>query len=593
MKHTTLILTALLALLFVGCDRDKPDLTKVDMVVIHHGQMQFYNHASQTLTPYEAEKDSVVNIVFDHDNRLYYTAANQQALTLKCIDLSETDPQPKLCAIWQLTLDRITDFDFDTGAASIFMDGAMENICMKGVDYSEDNLPVEIYNIASGQTQRMSYDEYYEQFGNEEVFNDFYNEQGKFYYVTSDGRYCLNDQIDYNKVLGFDEVEDVYFSPTNKISPDGKLIAFHIVVGEGEGWGYYAVASKDGQKQTVLTDSDIWTDGPDWLSDGTLVYVGKEPRPKDDPTYDEDWNNTRNCIKIMNPQGETSTLISDAEKFYINPVGTPLPPVQEKQLRLQGCDMAIIDNGKVTFYNSSTNTFIPFVAEKNDVVCGVFQDEDNFYYTVAINDELYLKWVYVSNYYEPVVEMYGAWDLTLSDCVNDSCGLVASMVGYEGFPVIGILHGINTEYRSFKDFRFFNCYYKTRWDGWEDEDMLEKYLENEDLFNEIAMGLEESGFSPVLLAINPSHQYLAFADIQEWMDQDIVNIPGHGPVYLTSLDGKNQIALDDIDAASLYECDWLNDDLFVFSDNEGIKTVSTDGTITALAPGRWFVTVNH
>lgn len=593
MKRVLFILIAMLALGFASCDRTKHDKSKVDMVVIHHGQMQFYNHATHTLTPFEAEKDSVVNVVFDHDNHLYYTAANKQALALKCIDLAQTDRQPKPCTNWQMALDQIIDFDYNTGAAPILMVGNMENICLKGIDYSEDNLPVEIYNIASGQAKRMSYDECFEQFGNEERFNDFYNEQGKFYYVSSDGKCCLNDQIDYKRLLGFEEVEDVYFSPTSKKSPDGKLIAFNIVVGEGEGWGYYAVASKDGQKQTVLTDSDIWTDEPDWLSDGTLVYVGKEPRPKDDPTYDEDWNNTRNCIKIMKPQGETSTLVSDAGKFYINPVGTPLPPVKEKQLRLQGSDMAIIDNGKVTFYNSSTNVFVPFVAEEDYVVSGVFQDEDNFYYTVAINDELYLKWVYVSNYFEPVIEMFGSWDLKLSDCVNDSCGLVTSMVGFAGFPEIGILYGVNTEYCSFKDFRFFNYYDKTRQDGWGDDGMLGKYLENEDLRNEIAMDLEEKGFSPVLLKTNPSHQYIAFADIQEWMDQNIVNIPGHGPVYLSSLDGKNQIALDGIDAADLYEWGWLNDDLFVFSDSEGIKTVSTDGTITKLTSGRWFVTINH
>ena len=250
--------------------------------------------------------------------------------------------------------------------------------------------------------------------------------------------------------------------------------------------------------------------------------------------------------------------------------------------------MAVFDDGKVTFYNSSNNTFIPFVAEDDYVVTGVFVD-NSFYYTAAIGDELYLKRIYAADYLN-YPELLTDWDLKLSDCVNDECEKVASMVGYPGFQEIGILHGVNPEYCSFKDYRFYDIYAKTQWDGWGDDGMLEKHLENEDLFNEIAMGLEEKGISAVLLEMNPSHQYIAFGDIKEWMDQDVVNIPGHGPLCFSSLDGKMQVTLDEIDVANMYNWGWLTDDTFVFSDREGIKTVSLDGTIKELSPGRWFVT---
>ena len=58
-------------------------------------------------------------------------------------------------------------------------------------------------------------------------------------------------------------------------------------------------------------------------------------------------------------------------------------PKTEKQASLKGCDMAIFENGKVTFYNSSTNTFVPFTAEKENVISGVFSDENEFYYIIT------------------------------------------------------------------------------------------------------------------------------------------------------------------------------------------------------------------
>ena len=71
MKKTIFFLIAVMALVVTGCDWfHKADLSKVDMVVIQHGQMLFYNHATQKQTPYEAEKDSVVNLVFDNNNHL-------------------------------------------------------------------------------------------------------------------------------------------------------------------------------------------------------------------------------------------------------------------------------------------------------------------------------------------------------------------------------------------------------------------------------------------------------------------------------------------------------------------------------------------
>lgn len=42
MKKTLYFLIAVLALGVMSCDRNTP---RVDLVIINHGQMQFYNHA--------------------------------------------------------------------------------------------------------------------------------------------------------------------------------------------------------------------------------------------------------------------------------------------------------------------------------------------------------------------------------------------------------------------------------------------------------------------------------------------------------------------------------------------------------------------
>ena len=194
MKKTLFVLIAALALGVMSCDRTIP---RVDVVIINHGQMQFYNHATQKLTPYEAETDSVVNVLFDKSDHLFYTAAHQQALTLKSLDLTESHPQPKVCASWKLTLDQITDEVYGTGAEGMFLDEALENLyLMRGSFEDDDPIYAEAFNIASGTKKELSFEEYEPISGLSIALDHFYSEQEKFYYATPEGKVCLNDQID-------------------------------------------------------------------------------------------------------------------------------------------------------------------------------------------------------------------------------------------------------------------------------------------------------------------------------------------------------------------------------------------------------------
>ena len=182
MKKTLYFLIAALALGVMSCERTAP---RVDLVIINHGQMQFYNHAKQKLTPYEAETDSVVNVLFDKSDHLFYTAAHQQALTLKSLDLTESHPQPKVCASWKLTLDQITDEVYGTGAEGMFLDEALENLyLMRGSFEDDDPIYAEAFNIASGTKKVLTFEEYEPVYQLSIAQDHFYSEQEKFYYVA-------------------------------------------------------------------------------------------------------------------------------------------------------------------------------------------------------------------------------------------------------------------------------------------------------------------------------------------------------------------------------------------------------------------------
>jgi len=592
MKKAILFLIATLALGVMSCDSNNP---RVDVVVISHGQMQFYNHATHKLTPYEAETDSVVNVLFDKSDHMFYTAAHQQSLTLKSLDLSVPHPQPKVCANWNLTLLQITDMMYETGAMGMFMDESLENLyLMRNIFDDDDPTYVEVYNIASGTIKGLTIEEY-EPVNSSSIAQDhFYNENGKFYYVSPEGRVCLTDQIDLrSENLDGMDLEDLYYSPSN-MSRDGKKIVFASNFEVGEGYGQYCVADSDGQHQMELDDSNIWTVPPQWLADGSLVYVGGEPRPESDPTYDPDWNATRYCIKIMDPQGKASLLASDAEYFYVNPI-EPLK-TREKQASLQGCEMAIVDNGKLTFYNPTDDTFVPFVIEKDYVVSASFFEEDVLYYTVAIGDELYLKKIFMAAYL-PEIILVTDWDLKLGDCYSEVCGKTAKMECCLDIPLVGIETGVYEEVCVFTGVKYYNAITEEQTDYWPDEYGYGDDAANEEqLRRELGLlnlsrfdlnlggNVEENALE--LYSISPTHECFAYATYLE-----LGPTGGQGPLCFATVDGKVKMVLEGTDVQNMYY-GWLSDGRLAYTDQEGIKVVSPDGTITQLSSARMFVTVH-
>ena len=481
MKKILLLLVILMTVGFIGCNPSpKMDFGKVDVVILKHGQMQFYNHETQKMVPYEAEADSVVNIAFDHNNHLYYTAACQQDIKLKMLDLTVRHPKPTLCADWQMTLNQITDDMWNTGACALYIDKDCNRLYILNQSPYQEAIEVEYYNVGSGKAGTMSGSEYWENYDGDPRFesDQFYNADGKLYYVTPEGKVALTDKMDLMSLFDIEDcAEYMHYYPMD-LSPDGKQIVIKANCELGElDYGYHCVATLDGQHQRILTDSDLQSFYPEWLSDGSLVYVGSEPRPKDDPDYDEEWNNTRHCIKILAPDGTVSVTVSDAEEYYFNPLTAPVQPIQAEQAPLEGFDKAVINNGKVTFYNSTTDESLPFDAEKYPVINGVF-DDYAYYYTVVIGDELYLKEIDVAGY-SATPMMYGDWGLKLSDCYSEECGKTASMEQFEtimdsyAYAVLTKMeYGLDEGSCAFKSSRFFNGYSHTTTDSWPENCVL-------------------------------------------------------------------------------------------------------------------------
>ena len=622
MKKCLYFLVAVMAVVAMSCERTpkvepdvKPNDFAVDLVIVNQGRMSFYDVETQKLTPFVKETDSVLNLLFDDNNHLYYTVTKDQNLSLKMIDLNVDAPEPTFCADWNMELPNA--IDIMTGEVSgLYWDKYKESFYIYKIDYEEYSMSTVFYNTQSGEVKERGDEEAYEWFAFDTGFDQshFYTEDRQLYYVCPEGKICVTDKIDLRQTFveeDEEELEDMYFEPMS-ISPDGQRLVFEAVVIWGEGYGYYGVSDLDGSSQHMLNDSDIWDNAPKWYADGSLVYVGKVPRPKDDPEYEENWNTTQPCLKLITPDNDT-IAIAMGKTFAMSPLGVKQDA--ELQGNLEGCDVALFDKGKITFYNSTTGEFVPFVNEPDSVINGVFVEEADFYYTVAIGGNLYLKEMYLSDYVKRP-SLRADWELKLDDCVSETYGRASSLYWRKQSHCIGINHSFSWDFYDFSDVRFFDYYDNTKKDGWEfddeetdsyDEDFLQ-YMADMDMFgshsnnfyyytpsgNSICISdklkfkdycsdpayYSEPEFE--MLSIDPTRKNVAYVALIEWGDL------GHGPLCFATLDGKVQKAFGDTDAADM-SYGWLKNGSMLYAGADGIMIVKPNGTVEVFSHASDFV----
>ena len=575
MKHLriALVLLAVVSLCIMACNRRPKGQSGKEIVVLDKGQMSFYDLKTKTLNPFEAETDSVINMVFADKDHLYYTVSKDQNLSLKMVDLNQTTLEPKSCADWNMTIEEALDFMYGN-VMDLHLDEAGEHICFYKLD--EEGLVMNnvTYNIKSGEVKELEDDETIDLYYGEKNFNPShcYPERGQFHYVTPEGNTCLSDKIDFKIHFNEDDnLEELDFVPV-VMSPDEQKLVFTAVVYDGEGWGYYCVANTDGNSQKLLGNSDIWDQHPEWLLDGSLVYIGKED------------------VQLITPQNETFA-IGTGQKFATRPFLTP-EHNNVRQSDLEGSDVAFLDNGKVTFYNSLLDMSTPYVVEADSVINGAFVGEDMFYYTVSIGNNLYLKRVYLGVDVEPT--MVTDWELQLEDCVSETYGKAAELNWVPNLNRIGINHNFSWDFYDFSDIRFYDLENQTKLDGW-----VEGELETDDYDERLTQTMEDLerfhaeggnyyytvGDQEVCISdkinfreyvsdpeyysepefefysIDPTRTNVAYAALIEWGDL------GHGPLCLASLDGKMQVAFKNTDAANL-NWGWLENGALLYVGQE-------------------------
>lgn len=632
MKKNLFIVSLVLVLGIVSCERKPKVITGSDIVVVEQGKMAMYDMRTKELKPYEKETDSVMNLLFDDSNHLYYTASNKGNMSLKMLDLNVKNAVPRLCVDLNMTVDDATDF-MSGRVADLLFDVNGENIFIYRMDTVLYYMRPMVYNIKTGSFRETMEDEVFDIRYNRPNCNTshLYTEDHLFYNVTPEGKYCLNDKIDFS--IHFPDEEernDLEFTPYS-ISPDGNTMVYSAAVYWGEGWGHYCVANLDGSMQTLLSGSDIWDYVPQWLPDGTLAYVGEAPLPESDPDYDAEWNSTQPCVKIFDPKLNASTTISLGRVFAVRPT-TKFEWNVSPQKDLEGCDVAIFDEGKVTFYNSLSDEFIPYVLDDDSIINGTFVDEYAFYYTVKIGNELYLKQIFLGEYTSPL--MVTDWELTLDDCVSETYGKASPLIWVAISNRIGINHNFSWDYYNFADIRFYDLDHETKLNGWINSEVDETDDYDEDLFQyeedlehfrmmdgqyyyiaedqEIclsdridfkSMASDPSYYSDPefeFCSIDPTRKNVAYIAYIEWGDL------GHGPLCIASLDGKMQQAFADTDAADL-TYGWMQNGSLLYVGTEDrpiddpeynaewnttkpcVKIVKSDGTFSVFSHSTDFV----
>lgn len=307
------------------------DLTQCDMAMLDNGKLSFYNSTTAVMTPFEAEKDSVVNCVFTGDNKVYYCVACKPKILLRCVDLEQADPQPQELADWGVPYEKcvtetygtVSPLEYYRGKNTL---GLNHNFSWDGYWFTDKKL----YNIETGEITDWTWkwEEEYQRMRNrddEEQTEENYHyistaNELQEYLTRSEGQYyltdgngddiaCLTDQIDFSKYVSDPEyASDVDFEYVSS-SPDNLKVLYMAILEWGDfAHGILAVSSTDGKLQIPLEDTDCTGFTAEWLDDGSLVYVGEEPLSPDDPDYNANWHYRTHCIKRVYPDGHIDII---------------------------------------------------------------------------------------------------------------------------------------------------------------------------------------------------------------------------------------------------------------------------------------------
>ena len=226
MKNKTFLFAVALLLLAVSCDHQKTpsasalpaDIAEYDMVMLDNGQINFYNTTTSVMTPLEAEKDSVVNACFEPDV-LYYCVAKDNHILLRCIDLTQPNPQPKQLADWGVPYDQcVTETYGDVSPLECYRYrntlGLYYNFSWDGYWFNKQKL----YDIETGEIADWTWEweeagvsdydeaeeqteENYKYISTPDEFREYMTQMDGQYYFADGDPVCLTDKMDFTPYL--------------------------------------------------------------------------------------------------------------------------------------------------------------------------------------------------------------------------------------------------------------------------------------------------------------------------------------------------------------------------------------------------------
>ncbi len=335
MKKAYLFLSIAIVCAMVGCDQ-KPSTqvsdndekqmeqndekqSSPDLGFVENGQLKFYDIQKDETEVYTQETDSVVNAVCSTDGKVYYNVISDNHLLLKCLDIKADNSMPESLADWGLDL-TATKENFAL-YGDMYLNNDQTQIALE-VDimwFAGPCYNLAIYDCASKTISKTILYQFNEEVETMDFFDDENNfkvyapeanfdigrfeDSDGFYYLNNGQKICLNDQLKDMEDMGDFEVE--FDHDPIALDPSGKRLLFATDVYLGDGLlGFFAVSSLDGKTQIALPNSDVMEDRPQWLSNGSLVYIG----------YESD----KDALYLMDTSGHIRT-IAHTNKFFVLP----------------------------------------------------------------------------------------------------------------------------------------------------------------------------------------------------------------------------------------------------------------------------------
>ena len=305
-----IVTLCLLLAILVGCNNNpKPttdpktaqpaEAANYDLAVMDQGLLVLFDLANKTALPVE-EEDSLFNLTFTPNDRIYYSVKQDNNTFLKFVDLNDPDLKSQLAVAWDVPYDLCVGTAYYCLKAPVLAYYPKADVLgmhyMQSPNYGYSEF--RIFDFTDGKSYSAEdwegdlsgvlYD--YDSTDPYEGMFACAEDNGDLYYRQDDDMIFLADQLSFDVEEGLFEEGPAY--RVLSVDPTQRFVLFQTLTTLGdddEMHGPQCVASLDGKMQKILGEYDESYPGQ-WLPDGSLVYA------------------TNGNIHLLAPDGKDETL---------------------------------------------------------------------------------------------------------------------------------------------------------------------------------------------------------------------------------------------------------------------------------------------